>query len=468
MKTVSSWNFTPYTPLDRPERAINPYVCRLVPGIDGVYLDFIDNGGDGALHTLKYRRRGDGDFIPVPLGRETHASLGGLISECDYEFFVEREDGASSETRLFRTGKVHGDIVNYLHPDDDTYLFSGRYLCSPCLCRLPSGRLLSSMDVFEANNAQNLTLIFFSDDNGESWHYLTELFPCFWGQMFVENGRLYMLGVSNEYGDLLIGASDDGGKTWSLPTVLFRGAANSKRRGLHRAPMKIHKSHGRLWTDVEYGAWAEKEMNNAVLSAPEGLDDYTDPSVWVMTDFWRHYEFAKTAKEGETVEKCLGGIEGNIVTSPDGRIYDFLRYATRKCLLLGVFPDEPERKPEYARLVDVDITASKFEILFDEESKYYYMIASRALNEPRTVRNLLSLFRSPDLFKWSLVTDIIDERNADPQVVGLQYVSMLFDGDDIIFLCRTAYGKPHNFHDANYQTFHRIKNFRKLSEVPNE
>ena len=40
----------------------------------------------------------------------------------------------------------------------------------------------------------------------------------------------------------------------------------------------------------------------------------------------------------------------------------------------------------------------------------------------------------------------------------------LFDGDDIIAACRTAYddglGGAHNNHDANYLTFHRIANFR--------
>ena len=126
------------------------------------------------------------------------------------------------------------------------------------------------------------------------------------------------------------------------------------------------------------------------------------------------YEFFVEREDGASSETRLfrtGKVHGDIVNylHPDGRIYDFLRYATRKCLLLSVFPDEPERKPEYSRLVDVDITASKFDILYDEKSKYYYMIASR-----------------------------------------------------------TAYGNPHNFHDANYQTFHKIKNFRKLSEVPNE
>ena len=51
---------------------------------------------------------------------------------------------------------------------------------------------------------------------------------------------------------------------------------------------------------------------------------------------------------------------------------------------------------------------------------------------------------------------------------GFQYVEWLFEGDDIIFLSRTAFddetGGAHNNHDANYLTFHRIKDFRKLLE----
>jgi hypothetical protein len=43
-------------------------------------------------------------------------------------------------------------------------------------------------------------------------------------------------------------------------------------------------------------------------------------------------------------------------------------------------------------------------------------------------------------------------------------VDWLCDGDNIIAVCRTAYddgqGGAHNFHDANYLTFHRVENFR--------
>lgn len=471
MKPVSSWNFTPYTPLDRPERALHPYICRVAPGMTTLEFDFIDNGADAkATHTVCYRTRETeqqpaGDWISLHVENAACGQLCRLKPKTDYEFYVERDcDGARSEIRLARTGAVPGRVVNYLHPDDRAYAFSGQYLCSPCLCRLPSGRLLASMDVFRGGAPQNLTLLFYSDDNGDSWHYLTELFPCFWGQMFVRGGRLYMLAVSDEYGDLLIGASDNEGRDWTLPTVLFRGAASPHERGLHRAPMRLWEANGRIWTDVEYGAWEKHEMNNAVLSAPADAGDYTDPAVWCMSDFWRHSVFAEHAHSGEDapVPGCIGGIEGNVISAPDGTLYDFLRYAYKKCLLLKINPDEPEAVPVYDRLVDIAVTPSKFDIQWDAESDFYYMLASHAIDEPKTNRNLLALFRSRNLITWEFVADILDAKALDPAVVGFQYVSFLIDGDDILFLSRTAYGKPANFHDSNYQTFHKILHFRNL------
>ena len=63
---------------------------------------------------------------------------------------------------------------------------------------------------------------------------------------------------------------------------------------------------------------------------------------------------------------------------------------------------------------------------------------------------------------WSLNKILFDFSNEDPRKVGLQYVDFSIEGDDIIYLCRTAMNNARNFHDANYSTFHRIENFREL------
>jgi hypothetical protein len=81
------------------------------------------------------------------------------------------------------------------------------------------------------------------------------------------------------------------------------------------------------------------------------------------------------------------------------------------------------------------------------------------------VRNTLVLKSSPDL-KNRTVHKILLE-HPDVEKHGFQYVDWQFNGRHIIFLSRTAYddeyGGAHNYHDANYLTFHRIKNFRKFS-----
>ena len=102
-------------------------------------------------------------------------------------------------------------------------------------------------------------------------------------------------------------------------------------------------------------------------------------------------------------------------------------------------------------------------IQFDKVSGLYYSIASR-ITEPDKIRarNLLSLMVSKDLLHWDVAVDLLDYRTEDHTLVGFQYVDFMIEGDDILYLCRTAMNGAHNFHDANYQTFHRIHNFRDL------
>ena len=69
---------------------------------------------------------------------------------------------------------------------------------------------------------------------------------------------------------------------------------------------------------------------------------------------------------------------------------------------------------------------------------------------------------SSDLKSWRVVCDLIDRRYESIEKIGFQYVDFEIEGDDIIYLCRTAINGANNYHDSNYQTFHRIKKFREL------
>ena len=55
----------------------------------------------------------------------------------------------------------------------------------------------------------------------------------------------------------------------------------------------------------------------------------------------------------------------------------------------------------------------------------------------------------------------ISRHMADPEHVGFQYPDWIFDGDDILLRVRVAFGRSFNYHDANYQCFFRIENYRQ-------
>jgi hypothetical protein len=73
-------------------------------------------------------------------------------------------------------------------------------------------------------------------------------------------------------------------------------------------------------------------------------------------------------------------------------------------------------------------------------------------------RNTLALVSSEDLRKWQVRAVVLE--HPDVSHHGFQYVDWLFDGDDLIAVSRTAFGDAHNCHDANYLTFHRIRDYR--------
>lgn len=463
MKGRNTWSYRPYRPLLTEVGDI--YICRIVPYVDKIHFEWLPTSD--SVYSVFYKKREDEEFTHLFDTRDTFCDIGGLSPETDYAFYVSAESG-KSRVRLAHCGESVGTVVNYLHPDDEAYAFSGRYLCSPSLVRHPDGFLLASMDLFAGSHPQNLTLIFRSDDDGESWHYVSELMPCFWGKMFIHKGDLYMLACSTEYGDLLIGRSTDGGKTFSAPTVLLRGSnGKNGNDGVHKNPQNIFYYKGRIYNTLEWGSWANKEFCHAAMVMSASVDDdLLSPESWHFSEPLKYDPSWKGTVNGV----ALGNIEGTLCIAPDGELYNVMRYnivsgtpSYGLVLAYRVNAADPDAPLEYSHAIKMPCNNSKFMIKYDIVSQKYYSIVTRIDCEARIHRrNLLSLMSSPDMENWTLVCDLIDKRDEDMEKIGFQYVDFEFEGDDVIYLCRTAINNAKGYHDANYSTFHRIKGFRSL------
>ncbi len=460
MKGHNLWSYAPYKPFFYNVGDI--YIARVVPDESSILLQWLNT--DDEEYDVYYHKRGDEQFIKAGTTKNNEYKITNLEPDTDYEFYVQAGERLS-RTRLAKCAKAEGTVVNYLHPDDEVYAFSGRYLCSPSLVRHPEGFLLASMDLFDYQSPQNLTLIFRSDDNGATWYYVSELMPCFWGKMFIHKGDLYMLGCSTEYGDLIIGKSTDGGKTFCAPVTLLRGSNGKKgNNGVHKNPQNVMHYKGRIYETLEWGTWwSDNGFCHAamVMSCDENAD-LMNPENWSFTE---PRKFDRFTDEMADLPMNNMTIEGTLVVDRDGQLLNVMRFGNSKGLALAysVDTENPHAMLEYSRCIEFPAHLSKFMIKYDAVSDKYYSIASRLYDKEKpSTRNLLSLMASDDLNKWEVVTDLLDYRHEDYEKVGFQYVDFEFEGDDIIYLCRTAMNGANSFHDSNYSTFHTIKNFRNI------
>lgn len=323
--------------------------------------------------------------------------------------------------------------------------------------------MLASMDLYKGGDPQFLTLIFRSDDEGKTWHYVSELMPCFWGKLFIHKGELYMLSCSTGYGDLLIGKSTDGGKTFPAPVVLLRGTIGDND-GVHKNPQNIFRYNGRIYETLEWGRGGNEIFGYAamVMSCDEN-DDLLVPENWSFSEP-RTFDpnFSETT---EGLPNNTLTMEGTLTADKEGNLLNVMRFVNDRGYALAYKVDTENRDAplEYFKCIKFPAHLSKFMIKYDTVSGKYYTIADRIYDKTKLyARNLLSLMSSDDLNEWTVVCDLIDRRDCDHNKVGFQYVDFEFDSEDIIFLCRTSLNGANDFHDTNYSTFHRIEKFREL------
>ena len=364
---------------------------------------------------------------------------------------------------------------------------SKSYIGSPSIVRLQDGALVASHDYFGAlrtlEGENGLTSIYRSEDNGQTWMNVTHIINAYWGTMISLPDALYHIGVTRDYGDMVIRRSTDGGFTWSIPKdeksgILMKGTPagephhyrieTSATELVHNS--RVYKAFECHVIDPGGPEWRADKFAAGIISA-DIHDDLLDASNWTMTNKvqfdYRQYNNPDVAVEGN------GWLEGTPVPAPDGSICELIRMHLRKPNKAGILKLNDDCKQlsfDYKDgIIDFVGGASRFTVRRDLKTGLYVTFSNYVTEGAKypTCRNLLCMAVSEDLRNWRRVKDVLkDESGLPPEysakLTGFQYPAWQFDGDDdIILLCRMSYRGAHTFHDANRLTFHRFENWRK-------
>ena len=356
-------------------------------------------------------------------------------------------------TLFAQTNKPPGVVINHIPKS------TGKYIGSPSICILPNGDYVASHDEFGPKSTEYrsaFTNIFSSEDKGNTWKKIGRIDGQFWSNLFFHNGALYIMGTNKHHGNLIIRKSNDGGKSWSNP---YDGKNGLILEGeYHTAPVPMIVHNNRVWRGVEYATgktsrWGER-YSAMIVSAP--IDsDLLNSKNWTRSN---HLPFDSTYLNGN----FKAWLEGNVIATKDGKILNVLRVHT------------PGMQDEYCAIVNVKKkgekmpgASKKFTIRYDVKTDKYWALVNYIPEEfkhlqTNAARNTLALASSSDLKSWQIKKILLT--HPDPVYHAFQYVDWLFDGNDIIFVSRTAYnddeGGAKAAHDANFLTFHRIENFR--------
>ena len=364
---------------------------------------------------------------------------------------------------------------------------SKSYIGSPSLVRLPDGALLASHDYFgrlyTLENENGLTSIYRSEDNGQTWLNITHIINAYWGTMISLPDAVYHIGVTRDYGDMVVRRSVDGGFTWTTPTdeksgIVLRGTPVGEPHHFRietSGTELVHK--GRIYKaydvhQIEPGGpeWRPDKFATGIMSA-DITKDLLDAANWTLSN---RVQFDASKYADQSVAQFGNGwLEGSPVPGPDGKIHDLIRmhlHKPNKAGMLTLSDDGKELSFDYSDgIIDFVGGASRFTVRQDPKTGIYVTFSNPIdLDKDGkniTVRNILSLAVSHDLRHWRRVKDVLtDDTGMEPdfsmKLTGFQYCAWHFDGDDIMLLSRSSYRGAHNFHDANRLTFHRFENWR--------
>ncbi|MEL7087666.1 MAG: RICIN domain-containing protein [Planctomycetota bacterium] len=345
---------------------------------------------------------------------------------------------------------------------------------SPTIARVPNGNLVAYAKTSLTPGTTSANgILYESDNDGASWTVKRTMGNIYGPTLFAYDNKLCML--SGEAKTLKLRVSTNGGANWTVHQL--KTFADDLESG-GGAPVLITDDY-LYYAFMDTGAsefWPRK-FRLIVASCPTDVD-FTVASNWTFTS-------PKSFPDNPAVSGTeRGWLEPNLAEGPDGMIWLTARVnhpaEGNVAARLKLNSDRtnlwfnnryPAARTQTGFLDAPWAGSAKFHIVYDEPSAKYWVMSNPYFG-PRSgnrrhdlVRNTMALYSSPNLHDFTLEAKLLEDDlfttwEHSAWFTGFQQPAFIIEGNDLLYISRTAYGSLDNYHDANMITFHRKANFR--------
>ena len=408
------------------------YICRIAPNKSSVVIDWIS----GKYGPFVVEIKENNVTIQRQVTYKYSAKIDGLKENSEYSVTVT-SDAFKSNERLFVTGDYLFDVINYVHPKETQYLYSGNFLGSPSITRF-KGDLYVTMDIFKNGGVSTGHIgsyLYVSKDEGKSWAYVCDFVPAQWGRLFTLNDKLCFISSDLINKEMHYIESIDG-VNFSKPTIIRKCDGYV----VTTWPTQIAIYQNKIYVGCTYDFFNPNGESKSGLLIGDINKDLLNEEAWTYTNTVTP-EFSWG---GDQTRKYME--EGNVIEY-NGDIYMLFRFAFKKAVMLKLDKDTNELK--FDKVIDAEFGWCKFFIEKDKKENCYYAMG----NTICFPRHVINLYKSKDLEHWEKVKNILDISNMDKDYRGVQYPSFFIENDNFYTIIRTALNGSETFHNSNAITF---------------
>jgi hypothetical protein len=373
------------------------------------------------------------------------------------------------------------DFTTVFHHDDRE-----RYIEGCGLVRMDDGSFVAVVPIvprLEWNEARRATQsrahVMHSGDGGRTWRKQSEL-PYYSAIPWVHAGRLHLFankgGTKYRNDDLLLLRSEDAGRTWSKPVTLFAGHFWNCHTGMVR-------KNGRIYVATDDLALGSKR--GPLVFVGDLSADLMNPRSWRRSEPVPFPGVPDAMLNEKFKDLPSQYLEPNVV-EVNGRIRVLATVKARRQTSAGfaaafdLTDDGAKLQLKFSQYTAMPGGQLKFCVIRDDVSGLFWATANLVVDSQGAFdwwtapkrgkfwgfgdaggndRRFLMLLYSVDALNWFQAGCVAQARKISQ---SFMYGTLVVDGADLAVISRTCIDAP-NQHDADYATFHRVRDFRQLA-----